>query len=360
MRVRRASKVASASSKRLSDRYSIASPYQTKGSSFPPDVIFTRNSRRLLLEGTLEPLAHGLDAVSWRHAVVPLLRRRKSRFGEERALRGVRRDGGERPPCRRPAREARARGPAPDFQLDVPKRPPPKPIAPRKVEAEVKLELAVEPRNFLRARVVDRTRGLERGLEPHHGRPAGAGLIDRAQARAELGPTVGDVAFDAQLLADYGPAPSHWLLSPLYAWRVLRRQRELRKGLAGRREEAKRAAHEVEDALVAFAERTRPVAEKQSDFARTIEELRGAEDVLRSRDRVLASEQDAQSARLAAVDARLAKLEAELAHAQAAERTIAGELASAQAGLARGESKLKRAESELRSAQQREADGSHG
>src|ERR1700722_5289884 len=46
-----------------------------------------------------------------------------------------------------PARPAPA-ALAPDFQLDVPKRPPPKPVAPRKVEAEVKLELAVEPRNF--------------------------------------------------------------------------------------------------------------------------------------------------------------------------------------------------------------------
>src|ERR1700722_12584641 len=51
------------------------------------------------------------------------------------------------PPAVVPARSAPA-ALAPDFQLDVPKRPPPKPVAPRKVEAEVKLELAVEPRNF--------------------------------------------------------------------------------------------------------------------------------------------------------------------------------------------------------------------
>jgi len=246
---------------------------------------------------------------------------------------------------------------APDFQLDVPKRPAPKPVAPRKVEAEVKLELAIEPRSFAPI-VADRESNADSNRITVV-QPAQA-MIARSRTRAEVVPSVGDVAFDARLLADYGKAPGHWLLSPLYAWRVLRRQRELKKGLAGRRDEAKRAANEVEDALVAFAERTRPVAEKHSEFARGIEELRGAEDVLRSRDRVLASEQDAQSARLAAVDARLAKLEAELAQAQAEERAIAGELASAQAGLARGESKLKRAESELRSAQQREADGLHG
>jgi hypothetical protein len=247
-----------------------------------------------------------------------------------------------------------ANAPAPvalDFELDVPKRPAPKAAPPRKVEEEVKLELAAEPRTF--APIVADPESNAVTLVP----PA-KGPLARRQARGDVVPSVGDVAFDARLLADYGNAPGHWLLSPLYAWRVLKRQRELRKGLAGRREEAKRAANEVEDALVAFAERTRPVAEKQSEFARSVEELRGAEDVLRSRDRVLASEQDAQTARLAAVDARLAKFEAEVAHAQAEERRIAGELASAQAGLARGESKLKRAESELRSAQQREEDGS--
>jgi hypothetical protein len=260
-----------------------------------------------------------------------------------------------RPPP--PARPAPAAAPAPegstaDFELDIPKRAAPKPPAPRKVEEEVKLELAIEPRSFSPV-VADRSSNAVTAVQP-----AQALVIRGARpGGAEL--SVGDVGFDARLLADYGDAPGHWLLSPLYAWRVLRRQRELKKGLVGRRDEAKRAAGEVEDALVAFAERTRPVAEKHSEFARGVEELRGAEDVLRSRDRVLASEQDAQTARLAAVDARLAKLESELAHAQAEERTIAGELASAQAALARGESKLRRAESELRSAQQREADGSH-
>lgn len=243
---------------------------------------------------------------------------------------------------------------APDFELDVPKRPAPRAAAPRKkAEEEVTLELAVDPRSLSSPALAERGSTAEAVVQP------GQALILGQAAQRGGALSVGEVAFDARLLADYGDPPKHWLLSPFYAWRVLRRRRELRKGLVGRRDEAKRAATEVEDALVAFAERTRSVAEKQGEFARSIQELRGAEDVLRSRDRVLATEQDAQTARLAAVDARLAKLEAELAHAQADERGIAGDLASAQAALARGESKLRRAESELRSAQQREADGSH-
>jgi chromosome segregation ATPase len=171
---------------------------------------------------------------------------------------------------------------------------------------------------------------------------------------------VGDLAFDARLLADYGNPPQSSVLAPLYAWRVLRRRRELARALVGRREEVARTANEAEDALVAFAERVRPAAEKQPPYASAIEELRRAEDLLRSRDRVLASEQDAQNARIAQVDARLSKFEEELAQAQADERAAAGELAATQAALAREEAKLKRAEVELRAAQHRESSGEVG
>jgi hypothetical protein len=251
--------------------------------------------------------------------------------------------------------------PAADFELDVPRRAPPQAAARKKEEEpELKLELAVDPRAaFAAPPAAAPAPPAPTAAATALVRGGSSALAARAPRGAVVaGAAVGEVAFDARLLAEYGDPPRHWILSPLYAWRVLARQRVLKRALVGRRDEAKRAAHEVEDALVAFAERVRPAAEKHAEFARGLEELRGAEDVLRSRDRVLASEQDAQSARLAAVDARLAKLEAELAHAQTGERAIAAELASSQAALARGESKLKRAESELRAAQQRETDGS--
>ena len=125
MRARRASKVARASSKRLRDRYSIARPYQTKGSSFPLDVIFTRNSRRLLLEATSEPLAQGLDAVSW-HAC----RRAPPAAPSDpppRRTRPARSAARSRPALR--AAAAVPAGAAPDFELDVPRRPAPKAAA---------------------------------------------------------------------------------------------------------------------------------------------------------------------------------------------------------------------------------------
>jgi predicted nucleic acid-binding Zn-ribbon protein len=161
---------------------------------------------------------------------------------------------------------------------------------------------------------------------------------------------VGDIEFDARLLGEYGDPPRHWILSGLYAWRVLRRQREIRQALDGRREEATRSATELEDALVALAERVKPAADQKAAYGEALAEAKRAEDKLRSRDAVLAAEQDAHNARLAAVEARLAKLEAELVEAQGAERSVVAEISTSQGALGRAEAKLKRAEGELRAA----------
>jgi len=236
--------------------------------------------------------------------------------------------------------------------------------AKKKQEIEVSLELAIDPRTLIQPldpdppAVASEPPSGRRGGKPSHphagaSRPSGAPQ-DRALARRapEGGaPALHDLAFDARLLAEYGDPPEHWVTSALYAWRVLRRQRELRQVLVGRREEAARTATELEDALVAFAERVRPAAERQEAYAPLLDDAKRAEEALRSRDRVLAADQDAQTARLASVDAQLSKLEAALAKTQADERAVLGEIASAQGALSRAEAKIKRAEGELRAAQ---------
>jgi hypothetical protein len=178
--------------------------------------------------------------------------------------------------------------------------------------------------------------------------------------RAAIVPTVGDLAFDAKLLADYGEPPKHWLLRPMYAWRVFWRRRELKRALLVRREESTRAAEAVDDALVAVAEQVRTVAESLPAFATAIGRVRSAEDVLRSRDRVFAAEQDAQSARLAQFDARLRAMEAELAEAQAEERSVAADLAAAQSMLVREEGLRKRGDSIKRTAVPTGGEGTGG
>jgi hypothetical protein len=240
-----------------------------------------------------------------------------------------------------------ARGAAPAFELDLPKRAAPTRSAKVATSAafDATIDLAFDPRSAFAA-----PPGPPSAIVT-----AGAAAIVVSPRAGAIEPAVDDVDADARLLADHGEPPRHWLLTAPYAWRVLRRRRELRHALSVRRDEVRRARDEVEDALVAFAESARATAEDHPDYADALAQLRRAEEVLRSRDRVLAAENDAHSARLASVDARIGKLTTEREQVRSEERGAAAQLATAQAELARAEASLKRAESELRSAQQRES-----
>jgi hypothetical protein len=240
-----------------------------------------------------------------------------------------------------------------DLPREQPKKPPPKP-PPEQVEA--KIELAVDPRARY---ALDSGPVSQRGASSSGEYPVAAVPSVRL-ASPDVRPVAGgaeDDAADARALAEYGAVPSNWLLAPIYAWRVLQRQRDLKLALAARKEEAARADETAQAALVALAQRARPIAQKQSAYAVALEEIERAEDAVRSRDKVLAAEQDAQAARLAAMDGRIAKLEAEAAQAQADERALAAEAAAAERDASGEESRLKRAEAELRAAQKREAGG---
>jgi hypothetical protein len=242
--------------------------------------------------------------------------------------------------------------------------PKPRPVP----EAEEALELAIDPRALVLERA--ETTSMNVRAAPFSGPlppPAPPPLSGRsslpaiatspaASARVVVAGAA-DVTSDAALLADFGAPPRSWVLSPVYAYRVLKRRRELKVALAGRREEAKRAAEAAENALVAFVERVRATAGALPAYAAGLEELARVEETMRSRDRALSTEQDAHGARLAQVDARLSTLEADLTQAQREERTAAQRLADAQEGLTREEAKLKRAEIELRAAQQRGGEG---
>jgi hypothetical protein len=256
-----------------------------------------------------------------------------------------------------------------ELELDVRSPPRPRAVAPRrKVAEEVSFELAVDPR----ARVAERTsegHGIPTTRTEEAGQPAGWSAARSAPVLRAAGIGSPDVApgaqaaevdADARMLADYGEPPRGALMLSLYAWRVLKRQRQLKTAHAARCVEAEHAGSALEAELVAFAGRVRPLAEKHPAYAVALDDLRRAEAVLRSRDEVLAAEQDAQKARLAQVDARLATLEEELTRASAEERATAHELSSSQAALAREEAKLKRAEAELRAAQHRSSGGTAG
>jgi hypothetical protein len=258
--------------------------------------------------------------------------------------------------------------PAPDLELGARPRPAAKPAKPKVQQEEMALELAVDPRELVQQRSAEHTAPAPAAYATApvpRGAHSGAALAPPTTPRS-LAPRPGlpvvpsEVETDALVLADYGEAPRSWIFAPMYAWRVLKRQRELKAGLVVRKGEADHAQTALEDALVAVAERARPIAEKTQAYMQSLEALSRAEDMLRSRDRVLAAEQDAQKSRLQQVDARIGKAEGDLAAAQAKERGVAGELASAQGSLARAEAKQKKAEGELKSLlQQIEKRGTH-
>jgi hypothetical protein len=240
--------------------------------------------------------------------------------------------------------------------FELPTLPPPRVALPRtathEAEAETAIDLAFDPRDRemaaprfpqVRSETRNETRNETEG---------------EALARAEAADH--DAPDDARLLADYGETPKHWLFSPPYAWRVFQRRRAIKRALALRSKEAARATENLEDALVALAERIRPAAEQTPSYMEVLDMLSRAERVLRSRDAVLASEHDAQATRLAAIDTRLSQLESELATARAEGREAAAAIVTLQSTLVREESNLKRAETELRATQVRSPSGNYG
>ena len=169
-----------------------------------------------------------------------------------------------------------------------------------------------------------------------------------------------DEGLEARTLADYGPTPTSWLGAPKYAYRVWKRQRELRAALVARREEAALAQEAATDALVACGERARKSASKEPAYGTLLQELKAREDILRSRDQSLAKEQEAHAERVAAIDGRIARLEEELSEVTADEHVIVEELAQADAARKRSEAKAKRAEIEIRTLRAAAAKSSQG
>ena len=177
------------------------------------------------------------------------------------------------------------------------------------------------------------------------GQARDAGRVDGlAIATPEIDP------FEARALADYGPAPAHWWMTPLYAYRVKKRQPELKRSLLVKRDEATRAETSAEDALMGFAERVRGAAQGNPKYAEVLQEVVQTEDLFRARDTALAGETDAHKQRQAQLEAGIAELEAQLSAVQAEEKVVIGELTEAEALLKRADARVKRAEIEIRNA----------
>lgn len=244
----------------------------------------------------------------------------------------------------------------PELELDIPKPPPPKPKAPPKKQEEARIELAVDM-NAMRTShppsgTPPRPLGGQdtQGYFPLRAAHAPARSMGMPMGQSSGSPTMmaSDEEVEARTLAGYGDAPKTAFTAPFYAYKVYTRQKELRKALIGRREEAALSAQRAEDAMVTLGERVRPLAAQDPQSSRTLDELKRAEELMRSRDHSLAREHDAHTERLKSIDQRIASVEGELVAAQAAERKIAADLVDAQASLQRAETRSKRAEIEIR------------
>jgi hypothetical protein len=157
--------------------------------------------------------------------------------------------------------------------------------------------------------------------------------------------------FEVRALADYGPAPAAVWMTPLYAYRVKKRQPELKRLVDAKKAEAERAEEAAEDALIAFADRVRVPAQKSPTYNRALHEITQEEALHRQRDTALAAEIDAHEQRQAQAAAAIRDLETELAALQKEEKVIAGELAEAEVLLKRAEARVKRADIEIRNAE---------
>jgi hypothetical protein len=155
--------------------------------------------------------------------------------------------------------------------------------------------------------------------------------------------------FEAKVLGNFGDPPTEFWKTPLYAWRVRQRLKELKHELVERGKSTERATQAAEQALVSLGQRARSTAEKNVQYGRTLDGLRLHEQTLRQRDGALMAEMDGHNKKLAMIDSKIADLQQALGVAQNEERRIDDELQMAQATVQRAEAKLKRLDIELRS-----------
>lgn len=180
-------------------------------------------------------------------------------------------------------------------------------------------------------------------------------LDDRGGARAAwpsgraADPT--QVALDSveiAILADYGEVPSAPHLTPLYAYRVFTRQRELKHELVRIASESERAEQEREAVLADLTRAVRPQAEQIDQFRRLFAPLVELEQQASQRGQALSSinaEVDAQTAR---VDFERSELDARLHSERERQAVVQRSYDERAANAKRAEAKLKRIEIETR------------
>jgi hypothetical protein len=153
---------------------------------------------------------------------------------------------------------------------------------------------------------------------------------------------------EVSILGDYGSAPSNALLTPVYAYRVFVRRRELSARLAVLNRERDRAEAEREGVLAELGRELRPEAEHVTAFRRFFAPISELEAALSQRGQVLSALNAELGAESAKLDTELPRI-AERVSAQQEIETAAARMRDERALSAqRTEAKLKRVQIEIR------------
>ncbi len=157
--------------------------------------------------------------------------------------------------------------------------------------------------------------------------------------------------YEVAVLADYGSPPDSALLSPGYAVRVMMRRRDLRRQLAAARRAAADASQNLDNLLVAIAERVRPQLDGIAEFAPLLEPLLGAEQTSHGRSSALQERSAEFDKTVAGVDAKFAELQGKIRAAQQVVDAAQTKLRAREEVLKRAVALCKRIEIELRNLQ---------
>lgn len=170
--------------------------------------------------------------------------------------------------------------------------------------------------------------------------PVSIGSLPTPQAMPRQAPRPVVSPEEARASADLPDPPESALGAIAYAQRAKRRKSELAEQLREARQTEEEAQVNLEESLVAIAERARPVAQAMPAYRRTVERLVALEQRMRALDPQHASQLDGLRAQIVPLDERISAMERELAALKAEEARINDQLTQAEASIFRAKAKL--------------------
>jgi hypothetical protein len=185
--------------------------------------------------------------------------------------------------------------------------------------------------------------------------PSGGAMVPPPPGGPGTTPDRGLLEMDAAELAKiagYGPAPSAIYLTPMYAWRVFSRQRELRVDIARLASELSNTEAARDQALANVVEALRPQLEADERFAQLMAPVKELDNVMRERSSALQSTNAEYRNAMARFEQEMTALDNQLEVKQkAVDAAQANHDARAQE-LARVEARHKRIQIEIRNFKQ--------